>query len=264
MAETFGVKGRAKFYDSVGAIRDVVQNHLLQLVACIAMELPPARGHEALRAARSQLLAQLQPIAKDDVVRGQVRGYTDEEGVEKDSKTETFATLKVAIDSPRWKGVPFFIRAGKQLAVTTTEAVIRWRRLGHPVLEDFESPPPNHVRFRVGPDAAIAVGANVKKLGEPMVGEWSELVSKRDAAGAMKAYERLLGDAIDGDATLFSRKDAAEESWRVVDPIVVRNTTPVFPYAAGSWGPEEAKTIAPEGGWVDPVVAKADEKKPEE
>ncbi len=137
--------------------------------------------------------------------------------------------------------------------------MIRWKGVGYPVLEDGEEPPPNHVRFRIGPDAAIAIGANVKKLGEKMVGEWSELSLKRDTGGAMTAYERLLGDAIDGDAMMFSRKDAAEESWRVVDPII-GNVTPAIPYEPGSWGPNEANEIIPPGGWVNPKVAKPSER----
>jgi glucose-6-phosphate 1-dehydrogenase len=251
MAETFGVKGRAKFYDSVGAVRDVVQNHMLEVVACLAMELPAAKGHAALREERSRLLSQVRALSAADVVRGQVRGYKDEEGVAKDSTTETFAALRVLIDSPRWNGVPFFIRVGKSLPVTATEAIIRWKQARGPVLEETSPPSPNHVRFRLGPDAVIALGANVKKDGEAMVGEPKELVLARSQADAMKAYERLLGDAIDGDPTLFPRKDAVEESWRVVEP-VLGDATPVHVYEPGSWGPAEAARIAPEGGWSDP------------
>jgi glucose-6-phosphate 1-dehydrogenase len=251
MAETFGVEGRAEFYDSVGAVRDVIQNHLLELVACLAMELPAERGHHALRAARSKLLCDVQPIAKGDIVRGQVEGYQDEEGVAKGSTTETFAAVRVLIDSPRWKGVPFFIRAGKSLAVTATEAVVRWKRTPCPVLEDGERPEANHVRFRVGPESGIAIGANVKKNGETMTGQPSELLLCKSSAGALKPYERLLGDAIEGDATLFARRDAAEQSWRVVDPIV-GDVAPAHPYAKGSWGPKEVEELTPEGGWWNP------------
>jgi glucose-6-phosphate 1-dehydrogenase len=251
MAETFGVEGRAAFYDSVGAVRDVVQNHLLELLACIAMELPTERGHEALRVARTKLLQQIRVVDKNDIVRGQVRGYLDEKDVAKDSKMETFAALRVFIDSPRWRDVPFYIRTGKSLGVTATEAVIQWKSVGHPVLEDGASPPATLLRFRIGPDAAIALGVNVKKLGEKMVGESTELVSKRDSSSAMKPYERLLGDAIDGDATLFAQQRAAEESWRVVDPILGK-ATPVFQYDKGSFGPKEADKIAPAGGWLNP------------
>ena len=251
MAETFGVEGRAEFYDNVGAVRDVIQNHLLELVACLAMELPTERGHHALRAARSKLLHQVQAIAKDDIVRGQVEGYQNEKGVEKGSTTETFAVVRVLVDSPRWKGVPFFIRAGKSLAVTATEAIVRWKRPGHPVLEDGDRPEANHVRFRIGPESGIAIGANVKTDGAKMTGHPSELLLCKSTAGAMKPYERLIGDAVDGDGTLFARKDAAEEAWRVVDPIV-GNVAPVHPYAKGSWGPREAEKLTPEGGWWNP------------
>ncbi len=251
MAETFGVEGRAEFYDGVGAVRDVIQNHLLELVACLAMELPTERGDHALRAARSKLLHQVKAIAKDDVVRGQVEGYQDEKGVAKGSTTETFAALRVLIDSPRWKDVPFFIRAGKSLAHTATEAIVRWKRVGHPLLEEGDRAAANHVRFRIGPEAGIAIGANAKKNGDALIGEPAELQLCRTLAGAMKPYERLIGDAIDGDGTLFARKDAVEEAWRVVDPIV-GNVRPVHPYAKGSWGPEEAEKLAPEGGWWNP------------
>ncbi|MEO7110717.1 MAG: glucose-6-phosphate dehydrogenase [Polyangiaceae bacterium] len=251
MAETFGVEGRAKFYDDVGAIRDVVQNHLLELVACIAMDLPTERGHSALRGKRSELLSQIKAIAPSDLVRGQVRGYKNEEGVSKDSKTETFAVLKVEIDTPRWKGVPFFIRTGKSLPVTVTEMIVRFRTTKEAVLEDATAAAPNHLRLRVGPTAVIALGANVKKNGQTMAGEKTELVLQRSGADEMKAYERLIGDAIDGFATLFARRDAVEESWRVVGEII-GNTTPIHEYDKGSWGPAEAAKIAPAGGFTNP------------
>jgi glucose-6-phosphate 1-dehydrogenase len=251
MAETFGVKGRAEFYDSVGAVRDVVQNHMLELIACLAMELPTEPGHGGLRDARSRLLAQVRTLAKGDIVRGQARGYKDEKGVAKDSTTETFAILRFTVDSPRWKGVPFFVRVGKSLAITATEVVVRWKGTRTSVLEDRRAAAPNHLRFRIGPDTAIALGANVKAGGEGMVGEARELVLHRAEAEGMTAYERLLGDAIDGDATLFARRDAVEESWRVVDP-VLDDATPVYPYAPGSWGPAEGERIVPPGGWSEP------------
>jgi glucose-6-phosphate 1-dehydrogenase len=252
MAETFGVKGRAELYDGVGAIRDVVQNHLLEVVACIAMDLPAERGHAALREARTRLLARIEALDPADVVRGQVRGYRDEKGVRKDSTTETFAALRLRIDAPRWKDVPVFVRAGKSLAVTATEATVRWRGVGHPVLEDGYAPAPNALRFRLGPDNLIALAANVKSPGEPIAGASSELVLRRSADGAMKPYERLLGDAIDGDAAMYARRAAVEESWRVVDG-ALKAETKLHPYDEGSWGPEEARRVAPEGGWTNPV-----------
>ena len=254
MAETFGVEGRAEFYDSVGAVRDVIQNHLLELVACLGMELPAETGHAALREARTRLLAQVRSISKEDIVRGQVKGYLDEKGVEKGSTTETFAVVRAFVDSPRWEGVPFFIRAGKSMEVTATEAVVTWKRADHAVLEDTDRPNANFVRFRVGPDSGIGIGANVKKNGEQMVGQQSEARLCHSTSEAMKPYERLVGDAIDGDPTLFAQKDAAEQSWRVVDPIV-GNVTPVFPYDKGTWGPKEAELLTPEGGWTKPWPA---------
>ncbi len=250
MAESFGVKGRARFYDAVGAVRDVVQNHLLEVTACLAMDLPTARGAAGLRAARSRLLAQVRALSREDLVRGQVRGYADEEGVAKGSTTETFAVLRFFIDSPRWKGVPFYVRTGKSLPMTATEATIRWKRGSCCILDETSSLAPNHVRFRIGPDTVIALGANVKKDGERMVGERAELVLRRTPADEMKPYERLIGDALDGDSALFADQDAVEQSWRVVDPIVGEKE--VFPYEAGTWGPAEAARIQPEGGWSDP------------
>ncbi len=251
MAETFGVAGRAKFYDAVGAVRDVVQNHLLAVVACLAMELPTEKGHAGLRAARSRLLAQVRALAEGDIVRGQVRGYTDEDGVAKGSRTETFAVLRLFVDSPRWLGVPFYVRTGKALPVTATEATVRWKSACCPVLEERSPPAPNRLRFRLGPDAVIALRANVKTPGETMVGEPKELVFCRPPSDEMKPYERLLGDAIAGDPTLFARKDAVEASWRVVDPVL--GAKEVFPYAPSTWGPAEAARIQPEGGWSDPT-----------
>jgi glucose-6-phosphate 1-dehydrogenase len=251
MAESFGVKGRARFYDAVGAVRDVVQNHLLEVVACLAMELPTAKGAAGLRAARSRLLAQVRALSRGDLVRGQVRGYASEEGVAKGSTTETFAVLRFFIDSPRWKGVPFYVRTGKSLPLTATEATIRWKRGTCCVLEEGSSPAPNYVHFRLGPDNVIALGANVKKKGERMVGERAELVLRRSPADEMKPYERLIGDALDGESSLFAEKDAVEQSWRVVDPIVGEKE--VFAYEPGSWGPPAAARIQPDGGWSDPT-----------
>jgi len=252
MAEKFGVKGRAKFYDDVGAIRDVVQNHLIEVVACLAMELPQGNSHDELSAERGRLIARIRALSNEDVVRGQVRGYKDEDGVRKDSTTETFAAVRLAIDSPRWQGVPFFIRTGKSFPVTVTEAIVRWKAAQHPILDERVPAAPNYVRFRIGPDRGIALGASVKKDGEAMVGEPTELVLCHTGAeqAAMTAYERLLGDAIEGERTLFARKDAVEESWRVVDPIVPNQE--VFPYDAGTWGPAEAERVAPPGGWTNP------------
>jgi glucose-6-phosphate 1-dehydrogenase len=251
MAETFGVEGRAKFYDAVGAVRDVVQNHLLEIVACLAMDLPQEKTRAALRRQRTRLLTQVCALKPDDIVRGQVRGYASEEGVAEDSKTETFAALALAIDSPRWSGVPFFIRTGKSLPVTATEAIVRWKGTDAPVLEDTRPPAPNHLRLRIGPDVAVALGVQMKADGEAMAGEPAELVLHRAGGGAMAPYERLLGDAIDGDSALLMPEDAVEQSWRIVEP-VLGEKAPVFPYERGSWGPAEAGRIVPPGGWYAP------------
>jgi glucose-6-phosphate 1-dehydrogenase len=252
MAETFGVEGRAKFYDAVGAVRDVVQNHLLEIVACLAMDIPGEKTRAALRQERARLLSQVRTLRADDIVRGQVRGYASEEGVAKGSKTETFAALTLAIDSPRWKGVPFFLRTGKSLPVTATEAVIRWKGASAAVLEDGHRPAPNHLRFRIGPNVVIALGVQVKADGETLAGQSAELVLRRAEAEAMAPYERLLGDAIDGDSALLMPKDAVEQSWRIVEP-VLGGKGPVFSYEPGSWGPAEAERIIPPGGWYDPA-----------
>ena len=251
MAETFGVKGRAEFYDEVGAIRDVVQNHLFELVACLTMDLPRQAGHSGLREQRSKLLASLLPVSSGDIVRGQVKGYKDEKGVKPDSTTETFAVVRVGIDSERWKGVPIFIRAGKSLPVTATEALIRFKGSTQTVLDDVASPAQNHLRFRVGPTAVIAIGAKVKKNGQAMVGELTELLVHRADSEAMKPYERLLGDAIDGDPTLYADKQATEESWRVI-AAALGDATPVHVYDEATWGPAEAATLTPPGGWSNP------------
>ncbi len=257
MAEELGIDGRAGFYDAVGAIRDVVQNHMLELLACLTMELPTTPGHAGLRAARSLLLAQIAPILPTDVVRGQVAEYREVKGVAQDSTTETFAALRVRIDSDRWRGVPIAIRVGKSMPVTITEALVRWRVPAGPVLDETTAHAPDHLRFRIGPDFAIGVGVNVKRGGEAMTGELAELMLTHppDPAASMQPYERLLGDAIDGDATLFASEDASLAGWRIVDP-VLGNVVPVLRYAAATWGPPEAATLAPPDGWHDPVKTK--------
>ncbi len=249
MAEKFGVEGRAKFYDAVGAIRDVVQNHLIQLVACLAMELPTDSSHEALRDARSKVVAQMRTLAPADVVRGQVEGYLAEDGVAKGSKTETFATLKLFIDSPRWKDVPFYIRTGKAMATTSTDAIVFFKSKNAKVLEDEQAPPANRLRFALGKKPTISLAIRTKKSGKLMAGEEKELVFHHEADDDLPAYARLIGDAIQGDAQLFAREDATLESWRIVEPIL-GDATPMHPYAKGSWGPEEAAKVGPRGGFT--------------
>jgi glucose-6-phosphate 1-dehydrogenase len=253
MAERFGVDGRGRLYEETGAIRDVIQNHMLQVVASLAMEAPGSGRAEAIRDAKSAVLDAIQPLRPEDVVRGQFHGYRDEPGVAADSDVETFAALRLSIDSWRWAGVPFYIRAGKQLPVTCAEVVVE---LKQPPRAVFGEPHvhPNHLRFRLSPDVAIGLGVRLKVPGEAMAGGAVELLATRDVAAELEPYERLLGDAMKGDATLFARQDAVESSWRIVDPVLT-DRAPIEPYEPGTWGPSAAsRIIAPSGAWHDPVV----------
>lgn len=254
MAEQFGVAGRGRFYEETGAIRDVVQNHLLQTLANLAMEPPVGPEGEALRDERAKVLRGVRPLTGRSLVRGQFRGYRDEEGVASDSRVETFASLQVHVDSWRWQDVPFFIRAGKRLPVTATEVTVRLKRPPQDVFGESLPRGANYVRFRLGPDqVAVAVGARAKAPGEGMKGEEIELFVCRQRGDEMAAYERLIGDAMLGDATLFARQDGVEAAWRIVDP-VVKMRTRVYEYEPGTWGPEESQAlVAGFGGWHDPT-----------
>jgi glucose-6-phosphate 1-dehydrogenase len=242
MAESFGVQGRGAFYDEVGAIRDVVQNHLLQVTALIAMEPPAGRGPEAVRDQKSQVLKAMRPLTPQDVVRGQFRGYRQEPGVAADSRIETFAALRLSVDTWRWAGVPFSIRAGKCLPVTTTEVLVALKRPPTAVFDEVEPTHANYLRFRLSPDVFISLGARAKVPGEAMLGEEVELVARHQSPEEMSAYERLLGDAMRGDQRLFAREDAVEAAWRVVDG-VLGDACPMYEYDPGSWGPEEADRL---------------------
>jgi glucose-6-phosphate 1-dehydrogenase len=252
MAEAFGVQGRGAFYEEAGAIRDVIQNHLFQVLANVAMEPPAGTDSESVRDEKVKVLKVMKPLEAGNVVRGQFRGYRDEKGVSPSSKVETYAAVRLEINSWRWQGVPFYIRAGKCLPITCTEVIVRFRQ-PPPVYE--ASPPPNYLRFRINPDITIALGVRVKSGGDGMAGSPVELrVCKHDEASSMDAYERLLTEAMQGDATDFAREDYVEEAWRVVDPIL-GDTTPLNDYAPGTWGPREAgQGLAPPGGWQDPVL----------
>ncbi len=246
MAEDFGVEGRGGFYDKAGAIRDVVQNHLLQVVSNVAMEPPPqSTDPETFRAEKVMVLKGIPALSPKDVVRGQFIGYKKEPGVAAASTTETFVAMRLHINSWRWQKVPFFIRAGKCLPVTRTEVVARLRT--PPSLVEGIPVPPNHLRFRLSPDFVIALGANIRAPGERLVGEEVELELARTRVGDLEPYEELLGDALKGDASRFAREDYVEEAWRVVDPAIKANT-PIFEYQPGSWGPKEADALVP-GGW---------------
>jgi glucose-6-phosphate 1-dehydrogenase len=252
MAENFGVADRGKLYDEEGAIRDVVQNHMLQVIACLAMESPAGSDHTANRDERGVLLKAVRTLGTADLVRGQFRGYRGEPGVAPDSNVETFAALRFYVDNERWKGVPFFVRVGKCLPVTANEVVVRFKPPPHPVLDEAVLTEDNYYRFRLSPDQVIALGIKLKTPGENMVGENAELVVHRQAANDMPPYERLLGDATKGDTSLFARQDSVEAAWRILDP-VLRNVTPIHEYEPNTWGPTAvAGTIEPKGGWYDP------------
>jgi glucose-6-phosphate 1-dehydrogenase len=252
MAEDFGTVGRAKFYDTAGALRDVVQNHALQIIASLTMEPPNAYDAESLRDEKSKLLKAIRPLTPRNVVRGQFEGYRKEDGVAPDSQVETFAAVRLHIDSWRWQDVPVLIRAGKCLPVRAAEVLVTLHRPPHRVFPENESPQSNYVRFQIQPQVAIGMGARAKVPGEKMVGEHVELTVCHQGGDEMEPYDRLLGDALDGDAMLFARQDGVEAQWRIVDPIL-GTVVPVGEYAPGSWGPEAAaKLAAPVGGWHDP------------
>jgi glucose-6-phosphate 1-dehydrogenase len=257
MAESFGVKGRGKFYEETGVIRDVIQNHLLQVVSYLAMEAPSSTYAEAIRDEQAKVLRTVRPMSVDNLVRGQFRGYRDEPGVAKDSSVATYAALRLYVDSWRWEGVPFYVRAGKSLKMTCTEVFVE---LIHPPPVVFTEETPsqgNYVRFRLSPNVVIAIGARAKRSGEGMMGKPVELLvtdqAEQGEKGRMEAYERLLGDAMLGDATLFARQDVVEAAWAVVDP-VIHGASPMFEYEPGSWGPPQADRLVSEvGGWNTPT-----------
>jgi glucose-6-phosphate 1-dehydrogenase len=253
MAEDFGVQGRGAFYDQTGAIRDVVQNHLFQVLSNLAMEPPVRADSETIRDEKVKVLKAIRPLDAKNLVRGQFGGYRQEAGVKTDSNVETFAALRLDIDSWRWKGVPFYIRAGKNLPVTCTEVFARFRRPPTVLKDSILSH--NHMRFRISPEMVIAIGATAMSAGEVLEGRHIEIMASRNPCpDEMDAYERVLGDAMAGDATLFARQDYVEEAWRVVDP-VLRASTPVYEYEQGSWGPGQVEQqVSPEGGWHNPLM----------
>src|SRR3989454_1096302 len=252
MAEEFGIQGRGAFYDQTGAVRDVVQNHFFQVLSNLTMEPPVRADSESSRDEKVKVLKAIPPIDEQDLVRGQFRGYRDERGVAKGSQTETFAALRLEINSWRWKGVPFYIRAGKCLPVTCTEIVGRFRK--PPTLIPASALTENHLRLRLSPEATIAMGMMVLSPGEEMAVQAVEMVASRSPrAGDMDAYERVLGAAMEGDATLFAREDYVEEAWRIVDP-ALKTETPVYQYETNTWGPSEVERVTPKGGWSNPMT----------
>jgi glucose-6-phosphate 1-dehydrogenase len=253
MAENFGVQGRGQFYDQTGTIRDVIQNHLFQVLCNLVMEPPVRADSESIRDEKVKVLKAMLPLAPENLVRGQFFGYLREPGVKPDSKAETFAALKLEIDSWRWRGVPFYIRAGKNLPVTCTEIIVRLRQ--PPTMYRHFDVKPNHFRFRISPEIMVAFGLNVMAPGSESAAISTEILGTRyPVPEDMDAYERVLTDAMAGDATLFARQDYVEEAWRIVDP-ALKADTPVFEYQPQTWGPKAVERVTPPGGWHAPLGA---------
>lgn len=253
MAESFGVEGRGAFYEEAGVIRDVIQNHLLQVISYLAMEAPSSTWPEAIRDEQAKVLRTIRPLTADGLVCGQFQGYRNEPGVAADSRVPTFAGMQLAVDSWRWQGVPFDIRAGKCLETTCTEVIVKLKPAPPVVFQQSVPAGSNYVRFRLAPEVAIDIGAYAKTPGAGMTGqpvELSVVAGLRQGVGSrLGPYERLLGDAMNGDATLFARQDVVEAAWAIVDP-VLNNAGPLIEYAPGSWGPPEAdRLVAAVGGW---------------
>jgi glucose-6-phosphate 1-dehydrogenase len=257
MAENFGVQGRGAFYEEVGAIRDVVQNHLLQVVALLAMDAPVGRDSKTMQAEKLRIFRAMRPLDPKEVVRGQFRGYRAEKGVAKNSQVETFAALHLRIDTWRWADVPFYIRAGKNLPITATEVRVVLKRPPLAIFDPSDKMPSNYFRLRLSPEVVIGEGALAKLNGEDMRGEPVELIARHNTEEEKSPYERLLGDAVRGDTSLFTQDDCVEAAWRVVDP-VLKGGLPVSEYEPGTWGPEAARNIVDAGEiWYDPQVEKS-------
>jgi glucose-6-phosphate 1-dehydrogenase len=256
MAEDFGVQDRGRFYDETGAMRDVLQNHLLQVLAQLTMDPPTGEEHEAMRDQKAALLKSVRPLEPKHVVRGQYEGYQSVPGVRTGSTVETFVAAKLHIDTWRWAGVPIYIRAGKLLPVTATELIVQFKRPPRETFDELVPLSSGHVRMRISPDVNIAVGVRVKRPGERMVGEDVEMTLTDHEPRVLPPYQRLLGDAMRGLGELFGREDIVDAQWRIVEPIL-DNVTPVYPYHAGTWGPDEAVAlIGGDGPWRNPLPAK--------
>jgi len=257
LSENFGVEDRGAFYETAGCLRDVIQNHLFQIVALLAMEAPADRDFGAVHSEKAKVFQAMRPLTPDDLVRGQYTGYRKEPDVAKDSDVETFCALRLFIDSWRWEGVPWYLRSGKYLAETATEILVE---LKPPPQRLFADSAPktgraNYLRFRISPDSAIALAARVKRGGKEFLGDQRELYLIEEQPGEELPYELLLGDAMLGDGALFTREDAVEAAWTAVDPVLETHPE-VRPYQRGSWGPKEADAIvAGGGGWHNPVTA---------
>ena len=259
LAEDFGVQGRGAFYESAGCLRDVIENHLFQIVALLAMEPPGYRDFAAVQARKLDIFRGMKPLGRRDVVRGQFEGYRDEPGVAADSDVETFCAVRLEIDSWRWAGVPWYLRSGKFLATTACEVVVTLKPPPQALFEDaVDASQANYLRFRISPDAEIALSARIKKTGEQFVGVERELTLLSERPGAETPYERLLGDAIAGDTSLFTRQDAVDAAWAVVDPVLAKHARAI-PYKQGSWGPDAANDlIGDDGPWREPRPGRDD------
>jgi glucose-6-phosphate 1-dehydrogenase len=255
LSEDFGVKGRGAFYETAGCLRDVVQNHLFQIVALLAMEPPTYRGFGAVHGETADVFQAMRSLKPDDLVRGQYAGYRKEPGVAKNSDVETFCALRLFIDSWRWAGVPWYLRSGKYLAETAAEVIVQLKPPPQRLFADSAPAhgPANYLRFRLSPNSAVALAARVKRAGEEFVGDQRELYLLDERPGEEAPYERLLGDAMAGNGALFTREDAVEAAWAVVDPVLMKHRR-TLPYKRGSWGPKEADAlIAADGGWHNPI-----------
>lgn len=254
LSESFGIGKRGAFYETAGCLRDVIQNHLFQVVALLAMEPPAGRDFGAVHSEKAKVFQAMRPLTPDDVVRGQYVGYRDEKEVAKRSEVETFCALRLFIDSWRWDGVPWYLRSGKYLPTTATEILVQLKRPPQKLFDDAVQTVsrPNYLRFRLSPDSAIALAARVKLAGQDFIGEQQELYLSEERSGDETPYERLLGDAMVGDGALFTREDAVEAAWAVVDP-VLKTHHRVCSYNRRSWGPKQADAIiAADGNWHNP------------
>jgi len=257
MAENFGVADRGKFYEEAGAIRDVVQNHLLQVAALLAMEPPGIGVPDGMREEKTRILQAIDPLTPDDVVRGQYAGYRQVAGVAPDSTVETYVAVRLHIRTWRWAGVPFYIRAGKELPETAVEVYAELKRPPQPLFGERSASAPNSVRFQLSPNVETAIEARVKRPGEAMVGREVELLACSNPKEDTPPYVRLLADAMRGDQSLFASEASVEAAWRVVDP-VLGNVTPLYTYGPGTWGPAEADAlIAPDAAWHNPQLGSA-------
>lgn len=258
LSENFGVKGRGVFYESAGCLRDVIQNHLFQIVALLAMEPPAFQGYSAVHTEKAKVFQSMRPLRPEDVVRGQYTGYRMEPGVAADSDVETYCALRLYIDSWRWQGVPWYLRSGKYLAESAAEVIVQLKPPPQRLFDDSapENGLANYLRFRLSPNSAVAIAARVKRAGKEFVGDQQELYLLDEQAKEETPYERLLGDAMAGDGALFTREDAVEAAWAVVDPVLDAHHK-VHLYPQGSWGPEQADAlIAASGGWHNPMPDK--------